>query len=78
MFCFMIDDTLDMKQNMLSQFFFDNNRQMERIVRILEGDLKKYCNYEYDIWSELFHIREYVNNNSLTTKTGITPFLVQC
>jgi transposase InsO family protein len=67
-------EALDIRLKMSSPFHPQTDRQMERINQMLECNLRNYCNYEQDNWSEMLPMAEYVYNNSLTTAMGMSPF----
>jgi len=40
----------------------------------MEQDLRIYCNYHQDDWSQLLPLAEFVYNNAKSSSTGMSPF----
>jgi hypothetical protein len=68
-------EALDIQLKISSPFHPQIDGQTERVNQILECYLRNYCNYEQDNWCEMLPIAEYAYNNSLTTATGMSPFI---
>ncbi|HEX8609391.1 MAG TPA: reverse transcriptase domain-containing protein [Pedobacter sp.] len=67
---------LEIKRNLSTAFHPQTDGQTERINAILEQYLRCYCNYQQDNWRPLLSLAEFAYNNSKSSTTGATPFLV--
>ena len=65
---------LDIKINMSTAYHPQTNGQVERINRILEDYIRRYCNGNSDDWDKLLPLAEFAYNNSVSATTSFTPF----
>ena len=65
---------LDIKVNMSTAYHPQTNGQVERINRILEDYIRRYCNGNSDDWDKLLPLAEFAYNNSVSATTSFTPF----
>jgi hypothetical protein len=67
---------LGMRRNLSTAFHPQTDGQTERINALLEQYLRCYCNYNQDDWVRLLPLAEFAYNNSKSTTTGVTPFMM--
>ena len=65
---------LDIKLNKSTAYHPQTNGQVERINRILEDYIRRYCNCENDNWDKLLALAEFAYNNSISASTKYSPF----
>ena len=65
---------LDIKLNKSTAYHPQTNGQVERINRILEDYIRRYCNHENDNWDKLLALTEFSYNNSVSASTKYSPF----
>jgi hypothetical protein len=66
---------VDIKLKIYSPFYPQTNRQTEIVNKMLKCYLRNYCKYKQDNWFEILAMANYAYNNSLTTTTGMLPFI---
>ena len=65
---------LDTKLNKSTAYHPQTNGQVQRIKRILEDYIRRYCNCENDNWDKLLALAEFAYNNSVSASTKFSPF----
>jgi hypothetical protein len=67
---------LGIQRNLSTAFHPQTDGQTERVNAILEQYLRCYCTYNQDNWVSLLPLAEFAYNNSKSTTTGVTPFMM--
>lgn len=71
-----VSKKLGIQRNLSTAYHPQTDGQTERINAVLEQYLRCYCDYNQDNWYYLLPLAEFAYNNSKSTSTGYTPFMM--